>query len=222
MKTLTCQCGAVIQLTEPEYLAAAGKQMKCSACGRVKRLLVLPATKSHRRKRWIVPALIVLIVIFSAAAWLTFGTLKATVLNRVAPEPYQVAVRAWLKENLESKDWEEVRWWPPVEVTDQVSETKANAREIDLLNQDIADTKRKITASQDDDYVIQMKRYLETREDMLAQLKAWKYEPVMSCRLKCRSGGMLHDDVFELKDGKAKPGVKLRSIGYFHADRFPD
>lgn len=119
MPKLTCQCGHTIELTHAERRRLAS--LACPQCGATRKLRPIGG-------RWKTPAIAVLAtagVFAIAIAAISMlrdertptGTPKnaAGAAIAAAPglgDPHLAAVRRWLKENTNSGQWEEVRWWP--------------------------------------------------------------------------------------------------------------
>lgn len=84
-------------------------------------IVVATAKPRHRRQqgnRSILPILGVVVaavlVLVGVGALVLRGDLSSVVSGLGVATPEQRAVRAWLKENLDTPEWEEVRWWPAV------------------------------------------------------------------------------------------------------------
>jgi len=143
----------------------------------------------------------------------------------------QDAVRQWLKENANTGDWEEVRWWGPVtlhrELQDSIRqdeeevarlETEARVADQRLNNLVRAGRPSKQQSSDLDTYdsdVTAARQQSELLHDMLdenrASLRFHKgRQPIVLCRLKFRTKNAigattLEDVIFESKDGRANP-----------------
>lgn len=105
---------------------------------------------------------------------------------------YKALVRAWLKENTLDGKWEEVRWWPPRTITEK-------------------------------DFTRRINPYgwggRKEFEDTMSLCQAANSMPRTICRVKLRvqnalGATVLEDELFEIKNGRAKP----EAIGFLDRD----
>jgi hypothetical protein len=131
------------------------------------------------------------------------GDLKsvAAAVAAVLPhgDPDLTAVRAWLKENLNVADWEEVRWWPAQDMVQWKQDEVILAR----FRRDEAKSQvdGKNAAGQF------WAKELKEREDDLRSKE--NEPPTRLCRLKYRAKNAvgateIYDEFFEIRGGKAE------------------
>lgn len=136
--TITCtDCGARIDLPLKERRRLAGKFFACPECGASRKLP--PATEDasilrpgSRRALWrsLLPTLVAILPLVGLLIWYWSsrsdskpngkdGDNRIAVVAKPSITPgvfskdkHLDVVRSWLRENTNSGQWEEVRWWP--------------------------------------------------------------------------------------------------------------
>lgn len=200
MPKLACGCGAVIRMSETEFENSRGESVRCRSCGKSLRLPELEAevirveTKPAVRRKSLqsytgaAVALVLCVVVAGLLFWTAQSRNKSgdPIKLGFLPDPELRAVRAWLEENLDSGQWEEVRWWTmrPQQALHQAEIKSVNVH----LNAAIT------------------KRVADLCKDALAKLE--RDGPSHAARLKFRTANkvgaiVLRDEMFRVEDGRA-------------------
>ena len=235
---------------------ATGQERKCPKC---KAPLAVPdsvpsidvagrssasATAGRKPSKIAMPWMIAGVLLVAVLAGVLYGVLNRDqggsglasitgIGSSLRSTPEQQAVRAWLTENLDEPEWEEVRWWPArdmVEFTDKdikaaqdlleheerhvamAREKLAEAIEVAKSPPEVDEFGRRLGAQWYADQVPAQERSLKERIDRynlrLKQLnEAKQAKPLRVIRLKYRSNWFgskwIRTDMFAIVDGKA-------------------
>lgn len=137
-------------------------------------------------------------------------------------------VSAWMKENLDSPEWDKVRWWPSISLVEKRDDLmrpleerrKTNSAEMTEVKEKFDDVQRRINTagiSDAEKLLDEMKSlqalYEEDRkiaEYLVKILNVYSSIPDSACRMKFRTknragASELRDTFFEISKGRAKP-----------------